>query len=76
MSQNWIWINSPGYRRFVEASKERKWLLVTTGAALAGISMVAGYVVANATNPHYEDEGYKNKQDELKKLPLHSQVAN
>lgn len=75
MSQHWIYINSASYRQFVEATKERKWLLVATGAALAGVSMAAGWLVANATNPHFEEEGYKSKKAELEKLPLHSQVC-
>eukprot|EP00775_Hariotina_reticulata_P012961 gene12961-13090_t len=29
----------------------------------------------NATNPHMEQEGYKNKEDELAKLPMHAQVV-
>jgi hypothetical protein len=74
MSQHWIYINSAGYRRFIEASKERRGLLFTTGAALGGLSMLAGYLIANATNPNYEEEGYKDKQAELAKLPLHAQV--
>lgn len=74
MSQNWIWINSPGYRRFIEASKEKRWMLYSASAVLAGVSLVAGYVVINATNPDYEAEGYKDKQEELAKLPYHSQV--
>lgn len=36
--------------------------------------MLAGYLVANATNPNFEEEGYKDKQAELAKLPLHAQV--
>jgi hypothetical protein len=29
---------------------------------------------ANATNPNFEEEGYKDKQAELAKLPMHAQV--
>lgn len=29
---------------------------------------------ANATNPNFEKEGYKDKQAELAKLPMHAQV--
>lgn len=75
MSQHWIWINSAGYRRFVEASREKRSLLYVAGAALSGALMFAGYVVANATNPDFEAEGYKSKQAELAKLPLQSQVC-
>jgi hypothetical protein len=74
MSQHWIYINSASYRRFIEASKEKRGLLFATGAALGGISMLIGYLVANATNPNFEAEGYKDKQAELAKLPMHAQV--
>lgn len=74
MSQHWIWINSASYRRFVDSTRDRKWLLALTGCAFAGVSMVAGYVIANATNPNFEDEGYKDKQAELAKLPYNQQV--
>jgi hypothetical protein len=74
MSQNWIFINSAAYRNFVAASKERRSLLYSAGAVLGGISMAVGYVVMNLTNTGFEEEGYKSKQAELAKLPMHSQV--
>jgi hypothetical protein len=76
MSQNWIFINSPSYRRFIEVSKEKRWMLYAAAAAASGVSLFAGYVVVNATNPNFEEEGYKDKKTELAKLPMHSQVRS
>jgi hypothetical protein len=74
MSQHWIYINSPTYRRFIAASTERKSLLYMATAVLGGASLVAGYLTMNATNPNVAEEGYKKKDAELAKLPMHSQV--
>jgi hypothetical protein len=75
MSQHWIYINSPGYRRFVEATKQKKWLLWGTTLALGGIGTLAATMVMNTTNPKMAEEGYKNKDAELAKLPMHAQVS-
>jgi hypothetical protein len=74
MSQHWIYINSPGYRRFVEASKQKKWLLWGTTLALGGLGTLAANMVMNTTNPKMAEEGYKNKDEELAKLPMNAQV--
>lgn len=74
MAHHWIFINSAGYRRFIQATNERKGLLFTSALGLAGASLALGYAVINFTNPDYEQEGYKSKQAELSKLPMHSQV--
>lgn len=75
MSQHWIYINSPAYRRFVEASKENRWLLWGAALALGGVGWAAASTVSNLTNRDYEAEGYKSKNEELSKLPMHSQVG-
>jgi hypothetical protein len=75
MSQHWIYINSPGYRRFVEASKQKKWLLWGTTLALGGLGTLAANMVMNTTNPKMAEEGYKNKDEELAKLPMNAQVC-
>lgn len=74
MSQHWIYINSPGYRRFVEATKSKRWLLWGTTLALGGLGTLAANVVMNTTNPNMAEEGYKSKDAELAKLPMHAQV--
>jgi hypothetical protein len=75
MSQHWIYINSPSYRRFVEASKQKKWLLWGTTLALGGLGTLAANMVMNTTNPKMAEEGYKNKDEELAKLPMNVQVC-
>ncbi|WIA32137.1 hypothetical protein OEZ86_002987 [Tetradesmus obliquus] len=75
MSQHWIYINSPGYRRFVEATKSKRWLLWGTTLALGGLGTLAANVVMNTTNPNMAEEGYKSKDAELAKLPMHAQVT-
>lgn len=75
MSQHWIYINSPGYRRFVEATKQHKWLLWGTTLVLGGAAAVVSNVVMNTTNPNMAEEGYKSKENELSKLPMHAQVS-
>jgi hypothetical protein len=76
MSQHWIYINSSAYRRFVEASKTKKWLLWGATFALTGLGAVAANLTMNATNPHMEEEGYKRKEEELSQLPMHAQVRH
>jgi hypothetical protein len=74
MSQNWIWINSASYRRFVGASRDNRWLLLGATVMLGGAGAIMAAVTAQMTNPNYAEEGYKSKQAELAQLPLQSQV--
>lgn len=72
MSQNWIYINSPAYRTFVNATRSNKLLFWGVTAGLFGASMVAGSYVMYFTNPETQDNS--DTSSELAKLPLQSQV--
>lgn len=74
MAAHWIFINSPRYRAFVEASKTNRLLFwgVTGGLAAAGGMLAA--VVSGLTNPDYAAEGVKDKSDQVAKLALQDQV--
>lgn len=75
MSQNWLYINSPRWRTFVAATRENRLLFWgSTGIACAAAALAATLTM-NATNPNMEAEGYKDKSQELARLPLHTQVG-
>ena len=74
MSQHWLYINSSGYRSFVELTKQKPWILWGALGVVAGVGALASKVAMELTNPNMEEEGYKHNEAEFKKLPLHAQV--
>lgn len=57
MSHHWIYINSPGYRRFIDASRRNPWLFAGTAAALFYGAYQAAEAVSEATNPGFREKG-------------------
>jgi hypothetical protein len=76
MAAHWIYINSPRYRAFVEASKQNKLLLYGATAALCAAGGAAAYVASALTNPGYVEEGAKDKSAEVARMPLQDQVRS
>lgn len=75
MSQNWIFINSPGYRSFVEATKQRPALLWGATAAATLVAAAAATFTMSTTNPGSEEKSRQTDEAEYKKLPMHTQVC-
>jgi len=73
MSGHWIYINSPSYRRFVEASRRNPWLFAGSTAALLYAASQASELAAEATNPGYREQGASG--DAAADLPLGSRAA-
>lgn len=73
MSHHWIYINSPGYRRFIDASRRNPWLFAGTAAALFYGAYQAAELASEATNPGYRDSGAAG--DATGALPLESRAA-
>jgi hypothetical protein len=73
MSHHWIYINSPGYRRFIDASRRSPWLFAATAAALCCGAYQAAELASEATNPGYRDAAAAG--DAAGGLPLGSRAA-
>jgi hypothetical protein len=73
MSHHWIYINSPAYRRFIDASRRNPWLFAGTAAALFYGAYQAAELASEATNPGYRERGAAG--DATRDLPLESRAA-
>jgi hypothetical protein len=73
MSHHWIYINSPGYRRFIDASKRSPWLFAGAAAALFGVAYQAAEMASEATNPGFREKGARG--DATSELPVESRAA-
>jgi hypothetical protein len=74
MSAHWIFINSSAYRRFIERSRENRWLFWGATAGVLAVGVGAAQLTMGLTNPNMEEEGARDRKDELSKLPMHAQV--
>jgi hypothetical protein len=74
MSQNWIFINSPLYRRFIASSRERPWLFWGATAGLFGAAAATTSLVMGATNPNWQTEHERDVSAQVAKMPMHAQV--
>jgi hypothetical protein len=74
MSHNWIFINSSAYRRFIERSRESRWVFWGATAGLFGAAFAAASVTMGLTNPDMEEQGAADRSDQVSKLPMHAQV--
>lgn len=74
MSHNWVFINSAGYRRFIERSRESRWLFWGATAGLFGAAVLAANVTMEITNPGLDEEAGRDHSEQLAKLPMHTQV--
>jgi hypothetical protein len=75
MSQHWIFINSPGYRNFVERTKQRPSLLWGATAAASLVAAAAAFITMSTTNPGSEEKSRQTDEAEYRKLPMHTQVC-
>jgi murein DD-endopeptidase MepM/ murein hydrolase activator NlpD len=73
MSHHWIYINSPGYRRFIDASKRNPWLFAGAAAALFVAADRAAEMASEATNPGFREKGTQG--DATAELPVESRPA-
>jgi hypothetical protein len=75
MSHNWIFINSPYYRRFIERSRESRWVFWGATAGLFAVAVTAANVTMGLTNPGLDEEAGRDHSDQVSKLPMHTQVG-
>jgi hypothetical protein len=76
MSHNWVFINSPHYRRFIERSRESRLVFWAAAAGLCGAAYLAAGVTMQLTNPDLDEEHSKDHSDQISKLPMHAQVGH
>lgn len=84
MSHNWIFINSSGYRRFIERSKESRLVFWGATAGLLGAACVAGdFAMRLTTHPDMQGDDSASggegpaaaRPEQLAKMPLHAQLV-
>lgn len=90
MSHNWIFINSPGYRRFIERSRDSRLVFWGATAGLLGAACLAADFTMRLTNPDLDELGGGGgsgdgaggaatpaaaRPETLARMPLHAQLA-
>ncbi|GBF93976.1 hypothetical protein Rsub_06225 [Raphidocelis subcapitata] len=75
MSHNWVFIKSPHYRRFIERSRENRWVFWGATAGLFAVAVTAANVTMELTNPGLDEEAARDHSDKLSKLPMHTQAV-